>query len=680
MNRRAWRVVPYDKTKALALARESGVDEFAVLLLLSRGYDTAEKIRDFVFCEETPLASPFDIKDMDKAAARVRKAVDNGEKILVYGDYDCDGVTATALLCSYLEAVGADVHYYIPSRIIEGYGLSESGVKNIIAEGYSLVITVDNGISAVEEARLLKENGVSLVITDHHKAGAVLPDAEAVVDPHREDDKSVFKELAGVGVALKLCAALENGDTETVLGELGELAAIGTIADIVELSGENRTIVSLGLKQLANTSRPGLAALFEVANAGGREISSTTVAFTVAPRINAAGRMDDAAAALRLLMTDDPEEGAELAEELSRLNAQRQQTEADIAEAAERYFAEHPERLLDRVLVVPGEGFHPGVVGIAAARLMDKYSKPAIVITVPEQGVCRGSCRSVEGFSMFSALSACADLLVQFGGHTLAAGFSIERENIEKFRRKINDFALLTGAVYPVLSIDCRLNPANLSTEITDSLAVLEPFGAQNPVPVFGLFQMTVAAVKPVGGGKHLRVTLVRDTAAVNAMWFGVTEQSFPFMRGDTVDVAVKTELNEFRGKVSLAVHIKDMRPAGADDDAVFGGLDAADCVRRGEDISDDKKAMLCPDRAFIAKIYKYIREHEPVDISDEMLAVRTGFPPENAGKARLCIAALCAEGLIKQTPEGLATVKTDKKADLTQSALLRRVGYGDNK
>lgn len=678
MNRRAWNIIPYDKAKALRLAHETGADEFAVLLLLSRGCDTADKILDFINCNDMPLSSPFEIKDMDRAVQRIREGIENGEKILVYGDYDCDGVTATALLCSYLEAVGANVHYYIPSRINEGYGLGDAGVKSIIENGYTLVITVDNGISAVEEAKTLKEHGISLVVTDHHTAGEILPDADAVVDPHRADDTSNCKELAGVGVALKLCAALEGGDCETVLGELGELAAIGTVADIVPLTGENRTIVSLGLQQLARTNRPGLRALIDL-TAGGRELSSTTVAFTVAPRINAAGRMDDALAALRLLMTEDEIEAEECARRLCALNTERQQTEAGISAKADEFFASHPKRLLDRVTVVAGEAFHPGVVGIAAARLVDKYSKPAIVINIPEEGACRGSCRSVEGFSMYLALEACRDLLIQFGGHTLAAGFSIEKENIDEFTKRINEYARSVGDFYPTLNIDCRLNPANLTEEIFESLALLEPFGASNPMPVFGLFGMTVAAVKSIGGGKHLRVTLTRAGVTVNAVWFGRTAEAFPFKAGDEADVAVRLEKNEYMGKTSVSVQIKDMRPAGSDDRIVFGGLSLCDGVRRDESISEKAKHFLCPDRNYIGRVYKYIREKEPVNAPEEIIAVRIGDKPENAGKLRLCLAALSDAGLIENDGSGYCVSRSGKKADLTQSVLLKRVGYSES-
>lgn len=680
MNRRAWNVIPYDKAKALALAQEAGVDEFAVLLLLSRGYDTAEKIRDFVYCEALPFSSPFDIRDMDKAADRIRRAIDGGEKILVYGDYDCDGVTASALLCSYLEAVGADVHCYIPSRLNDGYGLTETGVKHIIDNGYSLVVTVDNGISAINEAKILREHGISLVITDHHKVGSELPDADAVVDPHREDDTCRFKDFAGVGVALKLCAALEDGDSETVTDELGELAALGTIADIVPLTGENRAIVKRGLRQLQNSSRPGINALLASCTGADKTLTSATASFTLAPRINAAGRMDDAKTAFRLLMTDSADEARECAERLCSLNAQRQKTEADIAQSAEKTFEAHPEYKSDRVIVVSGEDLHPGVAGIAAARLTERFSKPAVVISVPESGACRGSCRSIDGLSMYSALDACADLLIQFGGHTLAAGFSIERENIDAFRKRINEYAASVGDIYPTLNIDCRLNPANITPEIFESLDLLEPFGAENPPPVFGLFKMTVTAVKPLGGGKHLRVTLTRGASSVQAVWFNVTESDFPFEVGDTVDAAVRTEKNEFRGKTGVSVQIKDMRPSGCDDRAVFGGTARCDAVVRGERISESGLAELRPDRNYIAKLYKYIKENEPLRITDELLALRIGDLPEHAGKARLCVAALSDAGLISQSADGLRTAKTDRKVDLSQSEILRRTGYSNER
>lgn len=677
LSRKAWNILPYDKQKALALAEASGVDEFAVLLLLTRGLDTPQKITDFVYCEDTVLPSPFTIKDMDKAVERIMTGIENGEKMLIYGDYDCDGVTATALLYTYLSAMGADVSCRIPSRISDGYGLSDKGVEEIAKNRFSLVITVDNGIAAINEAERLYNHGIDLVVTDHHTPGEILPRAAAVINPHRTDDDSVYTDLAGVGVALMLCAALEDGDTESVIAELGELAAIGTIADIVPLKGINRTIVSPGLKQLRNTSRPGLMSLIERAT-GGRELNSVNVAFMLAPRINAAGRMDDALLALNLLLTDDPEKADEYATRLCELNAERQKTESEIAASAIALFEKRPEILLDRVIVASGKAFHPGVIGIAAARLVDRFSKPAIVISISDDGVCRGSCRSVEGLSMYSALSYCSDLLVQFGGHRMAAGFSIKEENIEAFRIKINEYARSVGDIYPTLNIDCRLNPANISTEITDSLALLEPFGAENPTPVFGLFQMTVAGVKSMGGGKHIKVSLVRDRVTVNASWFGKTPAQFPFIVGDTVDAAVKIENNEYMGRRTAAVYIKEMRPSGADDRLIFGSLAICDRLRRNEEITEEQRQLVCPTRKVLADVYRLIKQMSPLNIPEEILAVRVGLKPEDAGKIQLCLLALTDSGLIADTAEGYTTVPVSGKTNLADNPLLKKAGYID--
>ena len=677
MDRKYWNIIPYDKAKASALARECGVDDFAVLLLQARGIDTPEAVREFLSSGDRPLSSPFLIKDMDKAVARIRHGVERGEKILVYGDYDADGVTATALLTSYLETVGANVSYYIPSRLKEGYGLSLETAERIVGEGYELVITVDNGISAIEEAAYFKAHDVDVVITDHHKAGPVLPDAIAVVDPHREDDESPEKELAGVGVAMKLAAALEDGEFGAVIEDYADIVAIGTVADIVPLTGENRAIVKMGLQALANCCRPGLCALIGSVGYADKPLTSMAVAFGIAPRINAAGRMDSADAALNLLLTDDEEEARELVEKVNDANVLRQTTESEMAEGVEAYFDAAPEKRMDRVMVAAGKNWHPGVIGIVASRVVEKYGRPAVVISIGEDGVCKGSGRSIEGFSLYDALCFAGDTLIQFGGHTLAAGFSVLEENIEPLRQKLNEYAAKNACVYPSLNIDCRLNPANITAEILDSLSLLEPFGARNPSPVFGLFNMTVSGVKPIGNNKqHLRLNLTRNGASLTAVWFGQTYRTFPFIEGDTVDAAIRIERNDYMGETRLSYQIKDMRPAGSDDDAMFDAKARYDAFRRGEALPEETRQILCPDRALISDIYRYIRENKVWRYSPEMLCLRVGAGAGKAGAASVALDALCDVGVLTRDAEGFRLSGFTGKADLAECGILKRLGY----
>ncbi len=675
MGRKVWNISSYDKNAAAALALKTGVDDLAVLLLQSRGIKTADAVLDFVSSAEKELSSPFLLKDMEKAVNRIKTAIENGEKILVYGDYDADGVTATALLSSYLEAVGAVVSSRIPSRLNEGYGLSPEVAREICEAEYDLVITVDNGIASFEEARIFKENGIDFIVTDHHHVGDSLPDAYAVIDPHREDDASPEENLAGVGVALKLAAALDDGDYECVFSDLGDLATIGTIADIVPLTGENRIIVAKGLLIISNSQRPGIIKLIE--NAGLRgDISASDVAFGIAPRINAAGRIGSADTALRLLLTEDEDEADELVSLMASFNTQRQNVEAAISKEIEEYFDKCPVRRNDSVIVAFGESWHPGVIGIAASRLVEKYGRPAVVISVGEDGVARGSGRSIDGFSLYDALSFCSDTLIQFGGHTLAAGFSVKRENIEAFREKINEYAATLPPFYPSLDIDIRLNPAALGMDILESVECLEPYGAQNPSPLFGIFGVTVTAVKGIGGDKHIRLSLKKDNQSFIAVYFGQPPSSFPYKAGDRVDIAVKIDKNEFRGEIKPSVQIKDIRPENENDRDMFYSLFLYRKLLRGDALSEDERQLLCPDRRFLAEVYKFIRQEKSWSYSPEILCMRASVPFEKAGAVSVCLASLTEVGLLNYS-EGVFTLSDFQgKADLKKCELLKKLGY----
>lgn len=679
MGRKVWNISTYDKKAATELAMKLGADDFAVLLLQARGITTEEEVSDFLSAAEGEISSPFLVKDMEKASQRIMTAIENGEHIHVFGDYDADGVTATALLTSYLEAVGAEVTCSIPSRLHEGYGLSPETAVRIADSGARLVITVDNGIASFEEAEIFRARGIDFIITDHHKVGASLPNAYAVIDPHREDDTSPEENLAGVGVALKLIAALEDGDYEAVLDDFGDLAAIGTIADIVSLTGENRIITAKGLVSINNFSRIGIAELLRCAGIKG-EVTASAVAFGIAPRINAAGRMDSAETALRLLMTDDEDEASELAGRLMSYNSERQSTENDISEEIDAYFEENPAFSQDSVIVAYGKSWHPGVIGIAASRLVDKYGRPAFVISVDDEGIARGSGRSVEGFSLYDALSHCTELLIQFGGHTLAAGFSIEEKNIDAFREKINEYARSLPPFFPSLNVDCRLNPRAVSTDILDSLAVLEPCGAGNPSPVFGLFGMTVSSIKPIGGDKHMKLTLTKDSCSVPAVYFGQTPESFPYMVGDEVDLAVKAEKNEFRGEIRLSIQIKDMRPAGENDVAMFTSLHEYRKFVRGEALSDFSKQLICPDRALLTDVYKFLKKQKQWNKSAEILCMRIGCPYEKAGAVNICLDVLTSVGILEKTADGHILTDFTGKADLMSCPILKKLSYKEEK
>ena len=606
---RKWEVRPLDKERAAAFAQTYGVPFFLAMLMNIRGLDDAVHLREFLG-EGEPLSDPFLLKDMDKAAARITRAVDNMEKIAVYGDYDADGVTSTAMLYSYLETRGADVIFYIPQREGEGYGMNIGAVEYLKEQGVSLIVTVDNGISSVQEVARANELGIDVVVTDHHRPQEILPDAVAVVDAYRPDDTSPYKHFSGVGIAFKLLMALEDGagDVEDLLEAYSDLAAIGTIGDIVPLTGENRTLIRAGLERLSQSDRPGVQALLENAGIAGKVLTSTNVAFTLVPRINATGRMGAPERAVRLLISGYEEEAEVLSEEICADNEERRRVEAEIAEAA---FADIEAKgyMKDRVVVVDGENWHHGVIGIVASRVTERCGKPCMIISHGETEA-KGSGRSIEGFSLFEAICACGDLLIKFGGHPMAAGITLKPENIEAFRKRINQYAAEHFPQMPTqtVTLDCKLNPAALSVSMAQSLTQLEPFGNGNPQPVFGLFNMELSNVTPVGGGGHLRLTLEKNGAVITAMRFNTKPEELPYHIGDKIDLAVQLEAREFRGQPSLTVIVRDMKFAAFNTEKNIASLASFEKWQRGEVLSAEDKNRLYPDRACLAAIYRALR------------------------------------------------------------------------
>lgn len=606
---RKWEVRPLDKERAAAFAQTYGVPFFLAMLMNIRGLDDAAHLREFLG-EGEPLSDPFLLKDMDKAAARITRAVDNMEKIAVYGDYDADGVTSTAMLYSYLETRGADVIFYIPQREGEGYGMNMGAVEYLKEQGVSLIVTVDNGISSVQEVARANELGIDVVVTDHHRPQEILPDAVAVVDAYRPDDTSPYKHFSGVGIAFKLLMALEDGagDVEDLLEAYSDLAAIGTIGDIVPLTGENRTLIRAGLERLSQSDRPGVQALLENAGIAGKALTSTNVAFTLVPRINATGRMGAPERAVRLLISGYEEEAEVLSEEICADNEERRRVEAEIAEAA---FADIEAKgyMKDRVVVVDGENWHHGVIGIVASRVTERCGKPCMIISRGETEA-KGSGRSIEGFSLFEAICACGDLLIKFGGHPMAAGITLKPENIEAFRKRINRYAAEHFPQMPTqtVTLDCKLNPAALSVSMAQSLTQLEPFGNGNPQPVFGLFNMELSNVTPVGGGGHLRLTLEKNGAVITAMRFNTKPEELPYHIGDKIDLAVQLEAREFRGQPSLTVIVRDMKFAAFNTEKNIASLASFEKWQRGEVLSAEDKNRLYPDRACLAAIYRALR------------------------------------------------------------------------
>lgn len=672
---RKWEVRPLDKERAAAFAQTYGVPFFLAMLMNIRGLDDAVHLREFLG-EGEPLSDPFLLKDMDKAAARITRAVDNMEKIAVYGDYDADGVTSTAMLYSYLETRGADVIFYIPQREGEGYGMNIGAVEYLKEQGVSLIVTVDNGISSVQEVARANELGIDVVVTDHHRPQEILPDAVAVVDAYRPDDTSPYKHFSGVGIAFKLLMALEDGagDVEDLLEAYSDLAAIGTIGDIVPLTGENRTLIRAGLERLSQSDRPGVQALLENAGIAGKALTSTNVAFTLVPRINATGRMGAPERAVRLLISGYEEEAEVLSEEICTDNEERRRVEAEIAEAA---FADIEAKgyMKDRVVVVDGENWHHGVIGIVASRVTERCGKPCMIISRGETEA-KGSGRSIEGFSLFEAICACGDLLIKFGGHPMAAGITLKPENIEAFRKRINQYAAEHFPQMPTqtVTLDCKLNPAALSVSMAQSLTQLEPFGNGNPQPVFGLFNMELSNVTPVGGGGHLRLTLEKNGAVITAMRFNTKPEELPYHIGDKIDLAVQLEAREFRGQPSLTVIVRDMKFAAFNTEKNIASLASFEKWQRGEVLSAEDKNRLYPDRACLAAIYRALRTLNGKE-TDQVRFVSQFGKDMTLGLFKTALLVFEERGLVhSEIADDTFTatlIETSGKTDITRSPVL---------
>lgn len=677
MNIRNWVVRPLIKDRAAALAESRGLPPFLSVLLTIRGLDDPQALDRFLG-EEAAFSDPLLMADMEKAAERINRAVEEMERIAVYGDYDADGVTATAMLYAYLETRGADVLYYIPQREGEGYGMNAGAVEKLAGMGVRLIVTVDNGIASVEETALAKRLGVDVVITDHHRPQGALPEAEAVVDAYREDDRSPFKGLCGAGVVFKLLMALEGemSAAEDLLETYGDIAAIGTVGDVVPLVGENRTIVKYGLRALQNSERPGVRALLEASGAAGKPLTATGAAFSLVPRINATGRMGAPERAVRLLVTLDEEEAAALAEEICGENEERRRVENEIAEEA---FARiERERLSrDRVIVVSGDGWHHGVIGIVASRVVERYGRPCIVLSRGETET-KGSGRSVEGFSLFAAVLSARDLLLRFGGHPMAAGVTMKTENIEAFRNAVNRYAAEHHPRMPAVTttVDCRLNPASLSAAMADEIARLEPFGTGNPQPVFGLFRMKLTGIAPVGGGGHLRLTFEKNGAVQTVMKFRTTAEEFPYRVGDTADLAVELENRTYRGQPSLSVILRDIRPSGFDSEKELVSLADFERFARGEPLEQSAREALLPDRAALAAVYRALRGEAGGPIFLPRFAAR--LPGVSLGKLLVALAVFRERGLLAYSLSGetaeVRLIEQTGKTDIGASPLLRRL------
>lgn len=551
------------KEDITAFAKRHKLPAAIAVILMNRGICDGD-VAAYMKKSLESVHNPFLLNDMEQAVDRILKAVSEKEKIVIYGDYDVDGITSTATVYKFLKSLGADVDYYIPDRFTEGYGINIMAVNKLARAGAKLMITVDCGITAVGEVAFAKTQGLDVVITDHHTCKDELPKAAAVVNPKRQDNTYPFEGLAGVGVAFKLVLALAvrlGINTKSVFLEYVDLTAIGTIADVVPLCDENRIIVDKGIKAIENTKNSGIRAILKAAGVLGKSLDSTTLAFSVAPRLNVAGRLENAKIAVELLTCDDDEKALEIAEYLNETNQKRQGIEQKIFEEALGQAGSFEKEQL--VYVLNHEGWHHGVIGIVASRICERLYRPCILISC-ENGKGKGSGRSVEEMNLFDALSDSEELLTAFGGHSQAAGLSIDEDKIDEFREKINAYAKknLEGlTLIPKIRIDCNLSGASLTLEAARMLSVLEPFGAANENPVFSACGLRIISVNQMGAeGKHLRLRLTDGASAFNAVGFGMGQYADELNVGETVNVAFTMNINVYQGTENLQLLLKDIK------------------------------------------------------------------------------------------------------------------------
>lgn len=665
-----WSTTIPDINKAKKLQKQTNLSEFVCKLLVSRGIESFEQAKSFI--DDFELSDPFLLEDMGVAVDTIHKALEEGKKITIFGDYDCDGVTATVILYSYLEAIGGEVDYYIPSRD-EGYGMNIPALEKLVKQGSELIITVDNGISAAREADFLKEKGVDLIITDHHKPPEVLPTAIAIINPHRIDDNSPFKPLAGAGVALKLVAALEGGDCETALEQYADIATIGTVGDVVALEGENRVIVSRGLNTLVNTENLGLIQLMKSSGLSADRVNATSVAFTICPRINAAGRYDHASKAVDLFLCENGELAKAKAEHLTLLNNQRREAEINIIEDIEKQIRENPKILNERVLIISGENYHHGIIGIVSSRILEKYGKPTIIISFDSvEG--RASARSIDGFSLYKLLTSCSDLLIRFGGHTKAAGFSIEKGNLELFCQRVREYCRENFPTMPVLSLqaDFEVSADDLTEKNLDEISLLEPFGEGNTEPIFILRSCKILSLKSLKDGKYTSFEFIKDNRMFKALCFSIPYQDFWYHAGESVDILGVPQVNEYQGQTSINIRVKDIHPTGFEQDKYFNALAVYDKIKLNESVEGRLLKRIIPTRDDMKTIYNLIRKYGKDFARAELEGILQGV---NNCMFRVAIDALEELGLVSVNRQNNSIhINQGMRADLHDSSILKQL------
>ncbi len=610
MKERKWEQKPQNEAAAAKLAAKLNIAPITARILIARGYDTAEKVAAFLSCSETLIGDPFLLSDMKKAVERIKSAAASGEKITIFGDYDVDGITSTVTLYKHLKRMGCSAEYYIPDRTEEGYGINSAALDAIAASGCKLLITVDCGITAIDEVKHAKTLGMDVVITDHHECKEEIPDCAAVVNPKRQDCAYPFKELAGVGVVFKLISALSP--EINALSEYGELIALGTVADVMPLVGENRCIVAEGLKQINETSNAGIKALIEKSSVGEKRITAGTIGFSLAPRINAAGRIGCARRAAELLTETDKQKATEIAEDLCEINRRRQDEENGILKEALEQISDDADFKNKKIIVLSKENWHNGVIGIVASRISERYFLPAILISFDGE-IGKGSGRSIKKFNLYEALESVSDTLIKFGGHALAAGLSVTREKLPDFERKLQAYAeanLNSDDLLPIMSIDCELETAEIGIKTVEDIHFLEPYGMGNPIPNFLISGAKILELIPLSGGKHTKLVLKKEYVTFSAVCFNREYSKFEFPMGSMIDLVVNLDISVFRGEQNLQVSVRDIKENNkynSESERKFWNF------IEGKTLSAEEAEEIIPSREEFIKVYKFLCDNAPI-------------------------------------------------------------------
>lgn len=663
---RKW-IVPAAEFADEEICAEYG--NFLGKILSVRGIHTknaAEKL----FGEGEFFEEPYPA-DIEKAVEVITEALENGDKITIFGDYDCDGVTSTVMMYNYLDSLGAEVDFYIPERS-EGFGMNIPALKKIIGNGTGLIITVDNGVNALEEAEFIKSQGVKLVIADHHQPGETLPVCDACVNPNRADDYSQFKDLCGAGVVLKLLCALED-DKDYILENYADLAMVGTIGDVMPLRDENRFIVKKGLEVLKKAGNEGLKRLIFSAGLAPQNLTAIDISFKICPAINSAGRVESAEKAVRLLLAKDAGEAARLCENIVQINAKRREIEQKIYDDIQKQIESDPSILAKRVIFLAGEGWHAGVIGIVCARIVEKFGKPTIVVAI-DKGEGRGSCRSVGNFSIYGLLNHCSAYLTKFGGHLMAGGFSVKADEIGEFKRKIEEFA---AAHYPTmpeaeLFADMRATSDMLKIANVEAMSRLEPLGEGFAKPVFLLENCEIKAKRALKDGRYISLDIKSGNTTLRAISFKISFADFAAETGDKIDIIAHAEINEYNGTKSVQLKLLDYRPAGFREDRFFAARRVSDAILRGEGFDKRLTPRVIPrSREDLMKIYDLLRKNNG-RLTLEQLAVFDGSV--NYCMLKIAVTAFCEANMARFDGERARLVPAKEKRDLFKEGILARL------